>query len=317
MIIEVDASMSDAWESDLVCLSDDVRKLNPSSETMRMAADTAKKHLGCLKLAAKEIRQGKGYILLRGCPVGELLDVGIPSDGMRPFNKDWVSELALVGSTLLCGYSPFGYKQERRGRLVHEIAPIKNCGTSISSIGNIEFKPHADGAYLPREHRPETLSLICLNNEAETSTSLTVIDDIVSELTWEYINILSSADFVHISPETFNVGSRIAKSKSSIIDLVDGRWEVKVATHNTLGQSVKARMALELFSEIAEAKSEKIDWKPGDILIFNNFRCLHSRKDIQGNRWLQRCYGSRILPLGAIIDLVEQESSELELLVVV
>ncbi|RLT88022.1 MAG: hypothetical protein D9N13_19830 [Ketobacter sp. GenoA1] len=33
-------------------------------------------------------------------------------------------------------------------------------------------------------------------------------------------------------------------------------------------------------------------------MIFSNRRCLHSRARIDGQRWLQRCYGSTLVGLG-------------------
>lgn len=38
------------------------------------------------------------------------------------------------------------------------------------------------------------------------------------------------------------------------------------------------------------------NWKYGNLLILNNLRYLHGRGEIKGKRWLQRCYGSSIIP---------------------
>ncbi len=201
------------------------------------------------------------------------------------------------------GFNPFSFLQEKEGALVHQIFPTRGLANSSSSNGRIEFKPHVDGAYLDRAIRPETLSLICMNNDAKTSTILTSIDDILNKLNGDGISLLSSSEFIHISPETFGLKNGFEKTKSSILDKLDGNWEVKIAIHNTEPCSPKSKWALDKFIAASSMPSTSINWLPGDFVIFNNFRCLHGRSEIRGKRWLKRCYGSKHILPGTVIDL--------------
>ncbi|WP_411268195.1 TauD/TfdA family dioxygenase [Ketobacter sp. GenoA1] len=49
---------------------------------------------------------------------------------------------------------------------------------------------------------------------------------------------------------------------------------------------------------MTQSVSKSIDREVGDLMIFSNRRCLHSRARIDGQRWLQRCYGSTLVGLG-------------------
>ncbi|AXF84459.1 L-asparagine oxygenase [Ephemeroptericola cinctiostellae] len=161
---------------------------------------------------------------------------------------------------------------------------------------------HADGAYLSRDIRPETLSLLCLIDEAKTDTRLVTIDSILSDLEAKSLDILSDPNFLHIPPTTFEVSNE-SNSSGSILDKVDGLWEMKVATHSCEPQTLAAQTSLYEFIDAAESNVISHSWRPGDLLIFNNFRCLHGRGEIQGKRWLQRCYGSSRVTVGEVINL--------------
>ena len=102
------------------------------------------------------------------------------------------------------------------------------------------------------------LSLICLNNDSKTKTNLVLIDDIIGGMEMSDVDILSSSNYMHISPETFKISSNSRKVKSSILDKVDGCWEVKVATHNTEPCTEEARLALDKFIALANSNTTLI-----------------------------------------------------------
>lgn len=291
------------WKNSLFELASYVAENGISKEAISQSAFAAKKHISLNEIdeMRRELQYGKGYVLIRGCPTDDLLDV-LPSEKSRPESKSWISELVLLGTTHALGFNPFGFLQEKNGKLVHEVVPIEGKENTASSNGSIEFKLHADGAYLPREIRPETLTLICLNNDANTNTKLVSLEYVIQDLSLHMIEILSSKNFVHIPPTTFEVGAT-SEVVGSILDKVDGHWELKIATHSCRPINEAARKALEQFTLIAEQKSFSHDWKIGDLLVFNNFRCLHGRGEISGRRWLQRCYASRSVESADVIDL--------------
>ena len=126
----------------------------------------------------------------------------------------------LLGVTKACGLNSFAYKEEKKGALVHEITPkdLKN-NTHISSVRMAEFDFHTEGAYLSRNIRPHTLSLMCLVDEQRTATNLVKISDVIKKLSHKSKSVLAESRFVHTAPETFKVQNK--RIKSSIFDLVD------------------------------------------------------------------------------------------------
>ncbi len=273
-----------------------------TAEKIVKSAALARKYVPNLSIVKDELNFGNGYFLIKGCPVGnkEILNYGNGKSQMNQHNC-FVSQLVLLGITQAIGYKPFSYKQEKGGSLVHEIIPEASKQYTISSSGKVEFKPHADGAYLTRDIRPHSLSLMCLNNDSDTSTRIISINELMKKIPKNDIEILSSNAFEHSPPESFDCDRK--NNISSILDKLDGNWELKIATHSAKSSDKESESALARLLEAIEQSGVLVCWKPGDLLIFNNLRCLHGRGEVHGKRWLQRCYGSRTHALGSVIDL--------------
>lgn len=286
------------WKKDI----DEISKgLTHIGETeIKNFSKIAEQHLPNIEGMKKKISHGIGYIEIRGLPIDQFIS-SPPKNGERPKNKDFTSEIALLGTTKALGLSPFSYQEEKSGALVHEIAPMISKNNSVSSLGRVDFSYHTDGAYLERQIRPHSLSLICLIDKARTGTMISPVSKAINLLKKDEIEILMSDFFEHIAPETFEVKND--KKISSVLDRVDGVYELKVALHSTTGINKSARKALESLTTAFQKTSYTKIWEPSDLVIFNNLRCVHGRGEIQGERWLQRCYGSFTLPTGKILNL--------------
>lgn len=249
----------------------------------------------------KEVQTGQGVLEFSNIPIDDDIN-NPPSNAKRPYSKGFISELALMGVTKACGLTPFSYLEEKNGALVHEITPIeKDNNQSISSEGTIEFDFHTDGAYLPRSIRPHSLSLICLEDQKRTGTNLVRINDIIHQLSSESRSILFQPRFAHVAPETFHVKNKYITN--SVLDLVDGHYEIKVALHSITALDTSALEALNELKQLTKEILTTKEWHSGDLLIFNNLRCLHGRGEIKGKRWLQRCYGTYTFDQSTIVQL--------------
>lgn len=213
-----------------------------------------------------------------------------------------IASAALLGFTAALGFKPYAFVQERAGSLVHDVRPEPGARTSISSSGVMDFSLHADCACLGRDLRPELLSFLCLVDESSTETEVAALPDVLRNLPAEAIEELAAPNFLHRAPDSF-LGS--AKDRvSSILDRVDGAWEVKVATHSCQPLTAAATSAFQRFVECANQARAAHRWRAGDLLLVNNRECLHGRRAIgQGKRHLLRCYGSRTQRCGATVDL--------------
>ncbi|WP_099142932.1 TauD/TfdA family dioxygenase [Xenorhabdus kozodoii] len=181
------------------------------------------------------------------------------------------------------------------------MVPVKSKENIPSSNGTVEFDYHTDAAYLNRNIRPHTLSLICLTDRYKTGTKLASLSEALERISEDEINTLMSKLYIHTAPATFNVDCK--KANTSVLDSIDGIYEMKVAFHNTVGINEKAQNALSRLHDAIDDVVFTQEWNPGNLLIFNNLRCVHGRGEVKGERWLQRCYGSSIIPAATVIEL--------------
>ncbi|MDD0943736.1 TauD/TfdA family dioxygenase, partial [Xylella fastidiosa] len=257
-------------------------------ENIILYENIIKKHLNIGKDHQKELREN-GYIEFLNLPIDRDL-CNPPELASRPYEKDFISEIIILGCTKACGVNPFGYHQEKNGALIHEITPVNTKINSISSEGVLEFKFHTDGAYLPRETRPHTLSLMCLEDTHKTATNIVKLNKILSEIDETTKIILAEPRFIHTAPETFKVKN--INNKGSILEIINGQYEIKAALHNIKATDSVANNALNVLKKVVDENIYSKFWEKGDLIIFNNLKCMHGRGQIKGKRWLQRCYGS-------------------------
>ncbi|HEY9664382.1 MAG TPA: TauD/TfdA family dioxygenase [Allocoleopsis sp.] len=246
-----------------------------------------------------QIRNNNGFIVIRNLPLDTQLPQ-TPANGLRPQGKTSVSEAVLLGVVSALGYKPFAYAQEKNGALVHEIAPIAEKACSISSNGIADFDFHTDCSHLERKQRPHILALFCLRDASQTPTKLTRLGDVLERMNPHEVLELMQNNFIHTPPETFEDKTPIS---NPVLRRSGDKIEVAVSTHNVQPTTKNARLALESFHQLAHECHLEIQWNPGDMLIFNNLRCLHARGAITGDRWLQRCYGTEMLQSPRTVDL--------------
>ncbi|MCJ8162949.1 TauD/TfdA family dioxygenase [Acinetobacter zhairhuonensis] len=299
MQIKINEHCANSWKNELKELPEFNECL--TSSIIEQSASLARKYLNLRDIHLNELRMGGGLIEFSNLPIDDQL-CPPPTSASRPYTKGYISELVLLGVTNACGLNPFAFKAEKQGALVHEITPIYLADNkSISSEGVAEFDFHTDGAYLSRNIRPHTLSLMCLVDEKKTSTNLVKLSDVVNKLSQKSKEVLVEPRFVHTAPETFKVKNR--RILSSIFDLVDGHYEIKAALHNVNATDEDSECALfELKTAVSECQVQK-SWDAGDLIIFNNLRCLHGRGEIIGTRWLQRCYGTYTFSPATVLDI--------------
>ncbi|NHB57924.1 TauD/TfdA family dioxygenase [Acinetobacter shaoyimingii] len=299
MNISIQSRTSKAWKNTLLSLTPHQNSFN--DDLIQESANIAHHYLNIDESHKDELKNGKGFIEFSNIPIDDQIG-NPPCNATRPYNKGYISELALIGVTKACGLTPFSYLEEKNGALVHEITPSENkLAKSVSSEGTVEFDFHTDGAYLSRSIRPHSLSLLCLMDQKQTGTNLISLNDLIAELSNQHKEILFQSRFVHIAPETFKVKHRYMTN--SVLDLVDGHYEIKAALHSITALDEEAENALTELKKLSKKIHSTKNWKSGDLLIFNNLRCMHGRGEIVGKRWLQRCYGTYTFDQSTIVKL--------------
>jgi hypothetical protein len=237
------------------------------------------------------------YAVIRNLPVERLVG-------------DWqvcaapLTSAVLVGFTRALGLKHFGYPEEKKGAILQNVHPIAGRENTLSNAGRVNFNLHVESPFLPRAARPEAAALIAINNEAKTATRVAVVEKINARLPEATLEVLRQPLFSYRHDDSFEINGYTLKTpRSPFLKTVDGYEESRCAIF-TNAHTPEAESALADWLEAAESEAFNVVLEPGDMLVFNNYRCIHGRGAVEGRRWLQRVYGSRDTYLADDHDLV-------------
>lgn len=231
------------------------------------------------------------------------LPINILADGWEVGSAE-LTDAVLVGITHAIGLRHFGYPEEKEGAILQDVHPIAGWEKTLSNAGRVKFNLHVESPFLPRQARPEAAALIALNNEAGATTRIAVVDEVNKLLPDEIISTLRRPLFTYKHDDSFALnGYTLHTPPSPFLKQIDGYEESRCAIY-TLAENHEAEKAVSAWIEAAEAVAIDIVLEPGDLLVFNNYRCVHGRGAVEGRRWLKRVYGSRHCDLTDEHDMV-------------
>ena len=237
------------------------------------------------------------YLHIDNLPIGPTLPAP-PTNGARPPGKEFHSEAVLLQLQLAAGLQPFGYHEEKGGALVHEISPVPNRASELSSSGSVALGLHCDMGILKADFRPQFLSLIGLCNEAATPTLIADLAEALAALgDGALVEVLLQPRFRIESPASLLWhGGKTLRSEPRPLVTNQAGFEIAGNLQTVVPIDPVAQHALEALKTAVEAVVRPIVINAGQALLFNNGRMLHGRPAIQrGRRWLQRIYSRRTL----------------------
>jgi L-asparagine oxygenase len=192
------------------------------------------------------------------------------------------------------GYE-FSYAMEKKGALVHHIHPTKEMAMSQSNASwQVDLSMHTENAFHPL--RPDFVLLYCVRApENAPSTRLAPIDDVVAHLTDQEVGMLSEERFgVHVV-DSFKIEGE--EDLELPVRVLNGSVRHPIVRwHETLhGKDEAAERVCRAFEEASQRATLEVALQPGDLLAFNNQRCLHGRGRFDArlgghDRWLLRSY---------------------------
>jgi L-asparagine oxygenase len=192
------------------------------------------------------------------------------------------------------GYE-FSYAMEKKGALVHHIHPTKEMAMSQSNASwQVDLSMHTENAFHPL--RPDFVLLYCVRApENAPATRLARIDDVVAHLTDQEVGVLSEERFgVHVV-DSFKVEGE--DDLELPVRVLNGSVRHPIVRwHETLrGRDEAAARVCRAFEEACQRATLEVALQPGDMLAFNNQRCLHGRGRFDArlggqDRWLLRSY---------------------------
>jgi L-asparagine oxygenase len=284
----------DAWTRDASALTfPNYRELAAWNNFRDASVSLALRHLPAS--LAEFLREffapaGASAITIENLPVDPQLPP-IPTDGMRPRNKQAVSEAVICGLVGMSG-EILSYVNEKDGAPIQEVAPIPGMERIQSNSGRVRFGFHSDNAFLPRQFRQSGILLYGLRNQ-EAATLVLTADQIMKAAPADLAASLARPIFRHACPASFSFADTPAVSAPCPILWRDelGLVRVSAASSSIEPLTPEATEALTRFREIVMSlEPARVVVRAGTALLFKDDRVLHGRDSFAGPRWLQRAY---------------------------
>ena len=240
---------------------------------------------------------GNPALILENLPVDPNLPP-IPTDGLRPENKQAVSESVITGILSHWG-EILSFFNEKSGSPIHEVTPVAGKETLQSNAGKVRFGFHSDNAFLPPFFRQAGILLYGLRNR-NTATTVLTAEQILEAAPPALAAKLARPLFRHACPASYSFEGQALFSAPRPILFRDELGMARVTAASSVIEPVEEehRHALEEFRELVDSLTPlRIVIGPGTALLFKDDRVLHGRDQVSGPRWLQRAYFTDSLEL--------------------
>lgn len=284
----------EAWTRDASALAfPDYHNLNAWDRFRDASVSLAQRHLPeHFAEALEEFFPPTGIpaLLFENLPVDPDLPP-IPSDGLRPRNKQAVSESVICGIVGMHG-EILSYLNEKFGAPIQEVTPIQGLERVQSNAGRVQFGFHSDNAFLPRRFRQKGILLYGLRNQ-DAATLVLTAGQIMEMAPPDLAASLAKPIYRHACPASFSLPGAPALSAPCPILWRDelGLTRVSAASSSIEPLTSEAADALTRFRALVTSlEPARVVVRPGMALLFKDDRVLHGRDSFAGSRWLQRAY---------------------------
>ena len=173
-----------------------------------------------------------------------------------------------------------------------------NADMADSAYTNEELRPHTDSTY--SNDAPGLQLLLCCEYDAKGGESIMVdglkLAETIKAQNKNLYEVLTKIDV----PGNYTGDGVILEAKRPIIKLDDKKQVAQISFNNYDRAPFRLNPeltkifyeAISLFDNLANSK--QYQWrhilKPGELLIFNNWRVLHGRGSFNGKRKIKGCY---------------------------
>lgn len=185
----------------------------------------------------------------------------------------------------------YGFAQEQNGATVQNLFPIKKHeADQISSSSKATLEMHTETAFHP--WRPKTVCLLCIRGDENAGTTYSLLNDILTLLNQETIDILHEPLFVTKIDQSF---TSVDHGSAMIVTpiLFDNSSRMTYDRALMAGMTERASEALHKFSRAVDECKQVTYLDAGDILVLQNDYVIHGRTPFQPkydgtDRWLKR-----------------------------
>jgi L-asparagine oxygenase len=246
----------------------------------------------------KSFGNTEGYYLIKNLDCDpDLMPTPVNHSDVQQHKKTFVSEsnLAIIGSFLGVLY---GYKQESEGCYFNNIRPtVKSKIMQSSESSDVFLELHTEIAF--HDVSPDFLLLYCLRSDRESiaKTGISSIRNAVKLLTKDQIKILRSPLF-DIGIDYSFLGRGGKESTFKTLPILNGPKDDPYMIYDSdlmVAKTESAALAIKALDNALRLSMKFIYLKPGDLIVIDNKRCVHSRTAFKAHfdeqdRWLQRVF---------------------------
>ncbi len=221
--------------------------------------------------------------------------------------NDWFEPICcMINMIKNLNLSIISYKSEHQAQPFIHIVKMQTNNQEHNRKSMKNLRGHTDGVAhrLPFENNfknvdlsPDFIILTCLRNN-NTATTITPINYILDELSFEEKYILSQPFFIATPQMSYNQDLPsifpISVFNQDFSNMRFSHENIKVCDTN----NYKAEQALKKLKDIVEKKQNKIILQSGDVALINNRNCLHGRSHPgqtinDQDRWIIRSYAMK------------------------
>ncbi|GHJ06937.1 MULTISPECIES: TauD/TfdA family dioxygenase [Micromonospora] len=236
-----------------------------------------------------------GALLVRNVPVDDRLPT-TPTDGYLP---DWrAAGIATAAQLMVMSHlgNIIGYADEKRGRVVQDVAPIAGAEHQQENSGSAYLELHTENGFHP--FKPDFLSLLCLRPDHDRSgqTLTGAATRVRSRLSESCVAVLRQPLFrIQFSSSFAQLGSTGYSEPVAVLSGPADDLELTADFHAMEPMTRTARHALDELDAVLTASLTSVALDVGSLLVVDNWRAVHGRTGFTArydgtDRWLRRCF---------------------------
>jgi L-asparagine oxygenase len=238
-----------------------------------------------------------GALVLSGLPLDDPLP---PTPDGGAFTGPW-RELGVATGVQLMVMSVIGdvisYADEKNGRLVQDVCPIRGAETRQENSGSCLLELHTEDGFHP--NKPHFVSLLGLraDHENEAVTVASGIRAVLPMLAPEHLFTLREPLFRIRLASSFVGNSRRAAYTAPMPVLIGALDDPDLCVdyHATEPLTEQAAAAFGALRSLLLGALVGVAMRPGDLLIVDNRKAVHGRTGFTprydgADRWLRRCF---------------------------
>ncbi|TDB75476.1 TauD/TfdA family dioxygenase [Micromonospora sp. KC723] len=267
----------------------------PAMDIVSLAACRLPERLVAALTAFRRIGHPAGALVVRNVPVDDPLPP-TPGDGYLP---DWRTARIATAAQLLAMSQLgeiIGYADEKRGRIVQDIAPIIGAERRQENSGSAYLELHTENGFHP--FKPDMLSLLCLRPDHDrVGRTLTgAVAGLLPKLSRVCLEELRRPLFrIRFSSSFAQMGSVGYSAPVAVLSGPPEDPELVADFHAMEPLTREARWALEELETVLAEALTPVALDTGTLLVVDNRHAVHGRTPFTprydgGDRWLRRCF---------------------------